>query len=609
MGKSKNIAKFVYKNFDLARGFIIVKNDMSMENIIDEQVMRRAQEWLDGNFDPDTKRAVKELMNNDLKELSDSFYRDLEFGTGGLRGIMGVGTNRMNIYTVGMATQGLANYLLKAFAGQPISVAVSHDCRNNSRLFAERVADIFASNGIKVYLFDSLRPTPELSFAIRELGCRSGVMVTASHNPREYNGYKAYWEDGSQVVAPHDRNIIEEVGKITSVDQIKVGMHPENIEILDETFDDRYLDRIAGLSLSPEAVAANSGMRIVYTPIHGCGHRLVPEALKRFGFTNIGTVAAQMVLDGNFPTVESPNPEERTTMNMAIEQGAREGADIVMATDPDADRIGIALPDGEGGYKLLNGNQTCMLLTYYLCRRWNELGKLDGRQYIVKTIVTSDMVAEVARSFGVDVHECLTGFKYIAAVIRSQERLGFQYVGGGEESFGYLPEDFVRDKDGVSSCALAAEAVAWAKSLGTTLYDMLKELYVQFGFYKEGLVSIVRKGQEGQEEIRRMMSDWRTSPPRIIAGSSVMEIRDYRKGERLDLTTGKVSPIEIEHSDVLQFLTADKTLVSVRPSGTEPKIKFYFSVREPLDSVARFDEVEAELDRKIERIKQDLKLQ
>ena len=575
----------------------------------DEQVLLRAEKWLAGDFDEATKRQVKHLIDNNQKELTESFYRDLEFGTGGLRGIMGVGTNRMNVYTVGMATQGLANYLAKTFAGEEIKVAVSHDCRNHSREFAERVADIFASNGFRVFLFDSLRPTPELSFAIRELGCKSGVMVTASHNPREYNGYKAYWTDGSQVVAPHDRNIIAEVAAITDIDRIKSGLHPENITVLDEAFDRVYLQRIKSLSLSPEAVASNRDMKIVYTPIHGCGYRLVPQALREFGFTDVSTVAEQMVIDGNFPTVESPNPEERTTMRMAIEQGMRERADIVLATDPDADRIGIAVPDEEGNYVLLNGNQTCVLLTYYICRRWSETGRLDGHQFVVKTIVTSEMVAEVARSFGVKVFDCLTGFKYIAGIIRRQEPLGEKYIGGGEESFGYLPEDFVRDKDGVSSCALAAEAAAWAKSIGTTLYQLIKELYVKYGFYKEGLVSIVRKGQEGQEEIHRMMVDWRTAPPKVIAGSSVAVIRDYLTGESRDLTTGKVTPIDMEKSDVLQFITADRSMVSVRPSGTEPKIKYYFSVREPLDGIDRYDAVGSELDAKLERIKKDLRLE
>lgn len=580
-----------------------------MATTIDEKVLNRARVWLDGDYDEATKAKIKSLISNDSKELTESFYRDLEFGTAGLRGIMGVGTNRMNIYTVGMATQGLANYLAKTFAGEEIRVAVSHDCRNHSREFAERTADIFASNGFKVFLFDSLRPTPELSFAIRELKCQSGVMITASHNPREYNGYKAFWSDGSQVVAPHDRNIMAEVLKITDVDQVRHGEHAENITVLDEQFDERFLDCIKTLSLSPDAVAAHHDTKIVYTPLHGCGYRLVPEALRRFGFTNISLVAEQTVIDGNFPTVESPNPEERTAMRMAIEQAAKERAELVLATDPDSDRLGIAVPDENGEYVLLNGNQTCVLLTYYLCRRWSELGRLNGKQFVVKTIVTSDMVAEVARSFGVQTYECLTGFKYIAGIIRRQEPLGGEYIGGGEESFGYLPETFVRDKDAVSSCALAAEALAWAKSQGLTLWQLVKQLYVEFGFYKEGLVSLVRKGKEGQEEIRQMMADWRTTPPRIIAGSSVFTIRDYSTGESCDLTTGKVTPIEMERSDVLQFVTADKTVVSVRPSGTEPKIKFYFSVHEPLPSTDDFEAVDAVLEAKLNRIRHDLKLE
>lgn len=579
-----------------------------MDNKVDQTIIAKAQKWLDGNYDTNTKNQIKNLIDNNIKELTESFYRDLEFGTGGLRGIMGVGTNRMNIYTVGMATQGLSNYLNASFPDEEIRVAVSHDCRNMSREFAERVADIFASNGFKVFLFDSLRPTPELSYAIRHLNCKSGVMITASHNPKEYNGYKAYWTDGSQVVAPHDANIIREVANITSIDQVKTGTNKENITILDEKFDDIYLNEVHSLSLSPDAVKKFHDMKIVYTPIHGCGYRLVPESLKRFGFTNITTVKEQMVLDGNFPTVESPNPEERTTMKMAIELGVKEKADIIMATDPDADRIGIAVPDGNGDYVLLNGNQTCVLLTYYLCRRWNDLNRINGHQYIVKTIVTSEMVGDVAESFGLKYYDCLTGFKYIATVIREQEARGEQYVGGGEESFGYLAGDFVRDKDGVSACSLAAEAAAWAKSEGMTLYQLIKELYIKYGFYKEGLVSIVRKGIEGQEEIKQTMVEWRSNPPRVICGSSVVTIKDYLKGESLDLTTGKVTPINIEKSNVLQFITKDKTIVSVRPSGTEPKIKYYFGVREPLDSINDFDKVDKLLDAKIEQIKKELNL-
>ena len=580
-----------------------------MENGLEQQVLAKAQKWLDGNYDAETKKQVKYLMDNDMKELVESFYKDLEFGTGGLRGVMGVGTNRMNIYTVGAATQGLSNYLKRNFAGEEIRVVVGHDSRNNSRMFAERVADIFASNGFTVFLFDALRPTPELSFAIRELKCQSGVVVTASHNPKEYNGYKAYWSDGSQVTAPHDKNIIDEVEKITEVDQVLTGRNPQNIRALGKDFDELYLNKIYELSLSSESVKRFHDMKIVYSPMHGAGVRLVPESLKRFGFTNVQMVPEQAVIDGNFPTVESPNPEERKTMSMAIDLAKKVKADLVLATDPDSDRIGVALPDENGEYVLLNGNQTLVLLMTYQLTRWAELGRLNGHQYVIKTIVTTEMVDAVADYFKVKCYECLTGFKYIAKIIRGHEGTDMQYIGGGEESFGYLPEDFVRDKDGVSSCALAAEAAAWAKSIGTTLYQLIKELYVKYGFYKEGLVSIVRKGQEGQEEIHRMMVDWRTAPPKVIAGSSVAVIRDYLTGESRDLTTGKVTPIDMEKSDVLQFITADRSMVSVRPSGTEPKIKYYFSVREPLDAIDRYDAVGSELDAKLERIKKDLRLE
>ncbi|WP_418422371.1 phospho-sugar mutase, partial [Alistipes ihumii] len=561
------------------------------------------------SYDKETRKKVKQLIDNDPKELTESFYKDLEFGTGGLRGIMGVGTNRMNVYTVGMATQGLSNYLKKAFPDEPIRVAVGHDSRNNSRLFAERVADIFAANGFKVYLFDSLRPTPELSFAIRHLHCHSGVVVTASHNPKEYNGYKAYWSDGAQVVAPHDRNIIAEVQKITSPDQVMIwkGDRSENIEILDETFDQIYLEAVHGLSLSPDAVERYHDMKIVYTPLHGTGVILVPESLRKYGFTNILTVKKQNIPDGNFPTVESPNPEERSAMKMAIELAESEKAEVVLATDPDADRIGMALRDENGQYVLLNGNQTCSLLVYYIVKRWSELGRLRGKEYIVKTIVTTELVARIAESFGVRHFDCLTGFKYIATVMRNHEQT-MQYICGGEESFGFLAEDFVRDKDAVSACSLAAEAAAWAKSQNMTLYGLLKEMYVRYGFFREALVSVVRKGKEGQEEIAKMMSDYRSDPPRSLGGSPIVVIKDYLNGEALDLANGSKTPIDMERSNVLQFTTADSTVVSIRPSGTEPKIKFYFGVRAELNDTARFGEVQAELDGKIESIKKEMGL-
>ena len=580
-----------------------------MVNELEQAVLSKAQQWLDGAYDDATKEQVKYLMENDMKELTESFYKDLEFGTGGLRGIMGVGSNRMNIYTVGSATQGLANYLKKNFEGEQVRVGVGHDSRNNSRVFAERVADIFASNGFQVYLFDALRPVPELSFAIRELGLHSGVVITASHNPKEYNGYKAYWSDGAQVTPPHDVNIIEEVGKITDISQVLTGANPENIIILDEEFDKKYVERIKNdIQLSPECVEKFKDMKIVYTPIHGAGVRLVPMALKAFGFENVFVVPEQSVVDGNFPTVESPNPEERKTMLQAMEWGRKEGADLVLATDPDADRIGVALRTGSGDYVLLNGNQTLALLLSYQLTRLAERGDLDGNQYAVKTIVTSQMANAVAAHFGVKCYDCLTGFKYIAKIIRENEGKA-KYVGGGEESFGYLAGDYVRDKDAVSACALAAEAAAWAKdTMGLTLYEWLQQLYVKYGFYREGLVSLVLKGMDGAEQIQKMMVDFRSNPPKALAGSEVIVVRDYKSLEETNLRSGVVTPIDQDSSNVLQWITADGSIISVRPSGTEPKIKFYFGVKEPLASVEEFEAVEAKLEAKIEQIKKDLNL-
>ncbi|MBQ3043006.1 MAG: phospho-sugar mutase [Alistipes sp.] len=581
-----------------------------MANDLEMQVMSKAQAWLDGDYDEATKQEVRRLMESDKNELVESFYKDLEFGTGGLRGIMGVGSNRMNIYTVGAATQGLANYLKKNFEGEQIKVAISHDSRNNSRMFAERVADIFASNGFVVFLFDALRPTPELSFAIRELGCQSGVMVTASHNPKEYNGYKAYWNDGSQVTSPHDVNIIAEVQKVTEISQVLTGKNPENIHILGEEFDRKYLAAIKELSLSPEAVAKHNDMKIVYTPLHGAGVKLVPASLANYGFTNVISVPEQTVLDGNFPTVASPNPEERKTMAMAIELAQKEGADFAMATDPDADRLGVALRNAKGEYVLLNGNQTLVLLMSYQLTRWAELGKITGKEFVVKTIVTSMMPDAVAEHFGVKCYNCLTGFKYIAKIIREQEGKT-KYIGGGEESFGYLPGDFVRDKDGVAAITLVAEAAAWVKeTMGITLYEWLQQLYVKYGFYREGLVNVVRKGKDGAAEIQQMMVDYRQNPPKSILGSPVVKILDYKTLEQIDVATGARTAIEEidEKSNVLQWLTEDGTRVSVRPSGTEPKIKFYYGVKAQLPSVDKFDEVQAALDKKLEDISKELGL-
>ncbi len=578
-----------------------------MSENLNQVVQEKAQKWLNGNYDSKTKEQVKYLMNNDVQELTESFYKDLEFGTGGLRGIMGVGTNRMNIYTVGMATQGLANYLKKAFPNEQIKVAIGHDSRNNSRLFSEQVASIFAANGFKVYLFDSLRPTPELSFAIRQLGCQSGVVITASHNPKEYNGYKAYWADGAQVTPPHDKNIIAEVKQITSPDEVLTTRSWENITILGEDFDEVYLNAVHGLSLSPEAIAANRDMKIVYTPLHGTGVILVPASLRKFGFKNIITVKEQNIPDGNFPTVVSPNPEERATMKMALDLAAKEKADLVLATDPDADRIGVAIPDENGEYILLNGNQTCSLLVYYLLKRWSDLNRLDNKQFIIKTIVTTGLINRIAESFGVKCFECLTGFKYIAEIIRNLEGK-MKYIGGGEESFGFLAGDFVRDKDAVSACSLTAEAAAWAKTQGMTLYDMLKEMYINYGFYKEAMIYIVRQGKEGADEIKKMMDDYRANPPKTLGGSPIVAIKDYLSSESLDLRNGKRAPIEMEKSNVLQFFTEDHTIVSIRPSGTEPKIKYYFGIREELPSKEQFDTVQRRLDSRLEELKTELNL-
>lgn len=567
--------------------------------------MERARKWLDGNFDPKTKDEVARMMKEDPKELGESFYKTLEFGTGGLRGIMGVGTNRMNIYTVGMATQGLANYLKSQFADRPISVAVAHDSRNNSDLFAKTTADIFAANGFTVYLFEALRPTPELSFAIRHLHCQSGVVITASHNPKEYNGYKAYWEDGAQVVAPHDKNIIEEVGKIESVDQVKWNGGDGKIVTIGEDIDKAYLAKVASVTLSPEAVAKYGDVSIVYTPIHGTGITLVPKALEMCGFKNITVIEEQSTPDGNFPTVVSPNPEEASALKLAIERAEKIGADLVIATDPDADRIGIAVRDDKGRMVLLNGNQTGTILTYYLLTRWKELGKLKGKEFIVKTIVTTELIASIAESFGVEYYDVLTGFKFIAGVIRDNEGKK-QYIGGGEESYGYLTGDFVRDKDAVSASVLVAEAMAWAKGQGLSLWQLLEVIYRKYGYYKEGMVYITKQGKEGAEAIAKMMSDMRSNPPKKLGSSAVVTIKDYQLREETDLKSGAKKPIDLPVSNVLQFITEDGSKVSVRPSGTEPKIKFYFGVREPLAEGADIDKVDKAANAKIEAIKRDL---
>ncbi|MCX7986765.1 MAG: phospho-sugar mutase [Bacteroidales bacterium] len=571
-----------------------------------ELIKDKAKEWLTDSFDEATRQEVKRLLEGDEKELIDAFYRDLEFGTGGLRGIMGVGTNRMNIYTVGRATQALANYLKKAFPHlNPIKVAVAHDSRNNSRLFAETTAKIFAANGIEVYLFDALRPTPELSFTIRYLGCQSGVVITASHNPKEYNGYKAYWDDGGQVVPPHDKNIIDQVGCTTFTD-IKWSGQEHLIKIIGKEIDEVYTDQIKSLSLSPEIVSKFNDIKIVYTPIHGTGVKLVPMALAKYGFTNIIHVEEQDVPDGNFPTVKSPNPEESAALSLAIEKARQTGAELVMATDPDADRVGIAVKYNND-FILLNGNQTGSLLIYYLLTRWHENKKLTGKEYVVKTIVTTDLIEEIARKFDVECYNVLTGFKYIAEIIKQNEGKK-TFIGGGEESYGYLAGEFVRDKDAVMACALIAEAYAWAKSQGKSVFDLLLEMYVQFGFYKESLVNVTKKGKEGQEEIARMMENYRQNPPRVLGGSKVIRILDYQSLTVKDIDGNVLGSIQLPKSNVLQFLTDDGSKITVRPSGTEPKIKFYFSVKSTMNSVNQFAELDAQASERIQAIARELGL-
>jgi phosphoglucomutase len=569
---------------------------------IDESILRRAKIWMDGDFDAETRKQVKELADSDPVELSDSFYRDLEFGTGGLRGIMGVGTNRMNKYTVGMATQGLANYLKTMFSDfSPIRVAISYDSRNNSSYFARITAEVFAANDFTVYLFEDLRPTPELSFAIRYLGCQSGVMITASHNPKEYNGYKAYWDDGAQMIEPHDENVISEVQKITTIAQVKWEGKSENIQIIGKDIDEAYIADVMKLRLSPQTISKQKSLGVVYTPLHGTGIMLVPEVLKRFGFVNVTVVKEQAVTDGSFPTLRSPNPEDRDALNLAIQKAEEIGADLVMATDPDADRVGIAVRDHEHQMILLNGNQTAAILFYYILTKWKELGKLKGKEYAVSTIVTSGILGDIVKSFGVDYYECLTGFKYIADVIRKNEGKA-EFIVGGEESYGYLVGDFVRDKDAVSACAMIAEAAAWMAEKGKTLFDLLLEIYQKYSFYKEGLHSVTKKGKAGAEEIQAMMVGFRSNPPKVINGSRVIMIKDYKDLVEHNTITGQKNTIDLPASNVLQFFTNDGSRISIRPSGTEPKIKFYIGVREALHGISSFTTTNTKLDRKIEGI-------
>ena len=573
-----------------------------------KECVERAQKWLGPQYDEETRKEVQALLDNEDKSgLIDAFYKDLEFGTGGLRGIMGAGTNRMNIYTVGAATQGLANYLKDCFKDLPqISVAVGHDVRNNSRKFAEMVADIFSANGIKVYLFDGCRPTPEVSFAIRHLGCQSGVNITASHNPKEYNGYKAYWSDGAQMIAPHDVETIAYVNAITSVDQIKFTPNKDLIQIIGKDVDEPYLEAIHGLSLSPDIDAKHADMKIVYTPIHGTGSTLMYDSLARWGFKNIIHVPEQDVQDGNFSTVVSPNPENAEAMSMGIAKAKETGASLVLASDPDADRIGLVVRDKNGNYQLVNGNQIVMIFLYYLITRNVELGKITGKEYCVKTIVTTETIKRIADANNVTCYDCFTGFKWIADVMRNLEGEA-RYLGGGEESYGFLAETFCRDKDSVSAISLMCEIAAWAAERGQDLYEMLIDIYAQYGFSRERGVSVVRPGKTGADEIVAMMKNFRENPPKELAGSPVVVIKDYADLNCRDLKTGDVEKMNFPTtSNVLQFFTEAGDKVSIRPSGTEPKIKFYIEVREDMPSKEAYEETVAKADAHIDQVLADL---
>ncbi len=572
------------------------------------QVTDKAHVWLQGNYNAEMKEEVQRMLENEDKTaLIDAFYKDLEFGTGGLRGIMGAGSNRMNIYTVGAATQGLSNYLLKEFANvDQIKVVIGHDCRNNSRTFAEISADIFSANGIKVYLFESLRPTPEVSYAIRKLGCQSGIMITASHNPKEYNGYKAYWNDGAQVLAPHDKNIIAEVNRIASPDDIRFERNEKLIEIIGKDMDNAFIDEVKRLVLSPEAIERQKDLKMVYTPIHGTGITLVPDALEAIGFTNVIHVPEQDVISGDFPTVVSPNPEEPAALKMAVERAKETGAEIVMASDPDADRIGTAIRDDNDEFILVNGNQTLLIFLYYLMTKRKQLNLLTGKEYVVKTIVTTELVNMIAQRNGIELYDCYTGFKWIADVIRKYEGQK-KYIGGGEESYGFLAGDFVRDKDSVSACALFAEIAAWAKDNGKTMYQLLQDIYVEYGYSKEVGISLVRKGKEGADEIENMMRNFRSNPAESLAGSPVTLIKDFVKLEAVDYIRDEKVALEMPTtSNVLQYFTEDGTKLLIRPSGTEPKIKFYIETHGSVKSREEIPAAEEAAQAKIDQIRKDL---
>ena len=573
---------------------------------MDAAIQTKIDQWLTGNYDEDVKENIRNQQRENPDELADAFYKNLEFGTGGLRGIMGIGTNRINKYTVGMATQGYANYLNQCFDGE-ICVAIAHDCRNNSRVFAEITANVFAANGIKVYLFESLRPTPELSFAIRNFSCKGGVVCTASHNPKEYNGYKAYWDDGAQMVPPHDKNVIVEVEKIASVDEVKWAGGEENITIIGKVVDDAYLEMVKGLSVYPEACLAQHNLKIIYTPIHGSGIMLVPQALAKFGFTNVHVVKEQSEPDGNFPTVIYPNPEEKETMSIGLQQAAALDADILLGTDPDADRVGVGVKNDKGEWILLNGNQTALLAFNYMIEARKAKGIAQPNDMVIKTIVTTDLIDVIAKASGVACYNVLTGFKWISSMIKEKEGKE-KYIIGGEESFGLMIGDEIRDKDAVSAVAIICEMAAYEKNKGRSLFDKLLDLYVQYGFYKENLISITKKGMNGAAEITAMMETYRSNPPKTIDGVAVDKLLDYELQAGTNLVDGSTFKIDLPKSNVLQFALADGTKISARPSGTEPKIKFYFSVNAPLDSPGDFDATEKMLDEKIDRIGKEMGL-
>lgn len=573
---------------------------------IDQSTQATINQWLSGNYDEKTKAEIQALVDqNATTELTDSFYKSLEFGTGGLRGIMGAGSNRINKYTIGTATQGLANYLNNKYPGEKISVAIAHDSRNNSDYFAKITADVFSANGIHVYFFEALRPTPELSFAVRHFNCKSGVMLTASHNPKEYNGYKAYGADGGQFTAPDDKLVIDEVNKIQSIDEVKFDRIDENVELIGEKVDKLYLDGITSLSISPDSIKRQHDLKIVYSPIHGTGITLVPKALEQFGFTNITLVEEQSTPDGNFTTVVYPNPEEKDALALAIKKAKEIDADLVLATDPDADRVGIAVKDNNGEWVLLNGNQTGSLLINYIVSAWEEKGKLTGKEYVVSTIVTTSLIKAICDAKNVEYFNTLTGFKWIGQVITNLQGQK-TFIAGGEESYGYLIGDLVRDKDAVVSAAFISEMTAYYKDKGASLYNALLDMYVEYGLYKEDLVSLTKKGKTGAEEIKAMMEKFRNNPPVSLGGSKVSILKDYELSKETDLNTGTVSKLDYPASDVLQFITEDGSIVSARPSGTEPKIKFYCSVNAPLADRKDFEKVNGELGEKIKAVMADL---